>query len=374
MQEKYSRLDSLTSLRFFAAFGVFLLHYSEISGALSFPKLKIINTILAEGYVWVSFFFMLSGFILSYSYYSKKNIDSFSKFIFRRISKIYPIHLLMLILTIIFLFINGNSISIYNIFYNIFLIQSWNSDPSVYWGINAVSWSISDELFFYFLFIPLCRMRLKWLIFITFLILIIYLSIFIIHNESSYSKYALFFRWVFYISPAIRLIGFIAGILSFHAYEKIKLIKLDNYYNLMELSSIIIFSLFIYMSIHYNVNKLLRWDIYYTIPLSFIIISFSFQKGIISRILNNKIFVFLGNASFSLYMIHYLTIELILKFFTKKGTIDNILRIFIYLPFVSISVIFLASVVYLYFEKPANIYMFNKLINFSSRKKLVTIN
>ncbi|WP_041064256.1 acyltransferase family protein [Cohnella kolymensis] len=55
------------------------------------------------GYVGVSFFFVLSGFILFYNYHSQFTafkMPSIKRFYIARIAKIYPVHLLTLVLAI----------------------------------------------------------------------------------------------------------------------------------------------------------------------------------------------------------------------------------------------------------------------------------
>ncbi|EJH3465427.1 acyltransferase, partial [Escherichia coli] len=91
------RLNSLTSLRAFAALGVFFSHMAVIQNssnrdfASSFEYFKL-------GYSGVTFFFILSGFILTYSFtISLRNGNgSFVDFLAHRVFRIYPVHLLCL--------------------------------------------------------------------------------------------------------------------------------------------------------------------------------------------------------------------------------------------------------------------------------------
>ncbi|ERT14322.1 acyltransferase family protein [Photorhabdus temperata] len=88
-------LLSLTSLRFFAAFFVLLSHLGYLKDSDYFSWLFVYN-----GYIGVTFFFILSGFVLAYSYEEKMNRKEISKrnFFVARIARIYPLHILTFII------------------------------------------------------------------------------------------------------------------------------------------------------------------------------------------------------------------------------------------------------------------------------------
>lgn len=62
-------IKPLTSLRFFFALCVFVSHLSFLKGSEYYAN--IFETIFDEGFLGVSFFFILSGFILAYNYEDK---------------------------------------------------------------------------------------------------------------------------------------------------------------------------------------------------------------------------------------------------------------------------------------------------------------
>src|SRR5258705_9207014 len=87
-------LHALTSMRFVAAFMVIIFHMSSDApffAAVPWPLHSIIDC----GYVWVGFFFVLSGFILSYQYLDRVQSGRFSakEFLIARFARIYPGHL-----------------------------------------------------------------------------------------------------------------------------------------------------------------------------------------------------------------------------------------------------------------------------------------
>jgi peptidoglycan/LPS O-acetylase OafA/YrhL len=165
IQPSHPRLPALTSLRFFAAFHVLLFHtqaMGAVFGPLWFQKLSSI------GYVGVSFFFVLSGFILVYTYAGKPvNARDFWRARFARVYPAYAFALLLAMPFFIFTVQHANEIRIPFMAFEaahvkvaaaleILLLQAWVPPAALSW--NAVGWSLSVEAFFYLLF-PLLLVR-----------------------------------------------------------------------------------------------------------------------------------------------------------------------------------------------------------------------
>lgn len=111
----------------------------------------------------VSFFFMLSGFVLCHAH-GKEVTDSrfgHKRFIFRQLSKIYPLHIATLLATILIGIKAGIYPGIGNLALNVTLLQSWIPDPDIHFGFNSVSWFLSDIMFFYLMFPSLVRCTMK---------------------------------------------------------------------------------------------------------------------------------------------------------------------------------------------------------------------
>lgn len=85
-------INTLTSLRFFFALMVFGAHCYVVDSGFSTHVFK-------EGFVGVSFFFILSGFIIAYNYQKRMEERKVSKrqFWVARIARIYPLHVLTLL-------------------------------------------------------------------------------------------------------------------------------------------------------------------------------------------------------------------------------------------------------------------------------------
>lgn len=149
-----ARLHSLTGLRFVAAFLVFGFHVG-VNGLVDEGAAGAgMGWFFGQGAVGVSFFFLLSGFVLTWS---ARADDTVRRFWQRRIAKIYPNHLITWIAAFGAALVTGGAVSASVALPNLFLIQAWIPNEDIYFGMNAVSWSLACEIFFYALFPLLYR-------------------------------------------------------------------------------------------------------------------------------------------------------------------------------------------------------------------------
>jgi peptidoglycan/LPS O-acetylase OafA/YrhL len=98
-QPAISQLPSLTSLRGLAALWVVLFHYT----ALYFPRLDITghSSLIGKGYLAVDLFFMLSGLVMTHVYcraFCDSVKDNYRRFMVARIARLYPLHIVVLLL------------------------------------------------------------------------------------------------------------------------------------------------------------------------------------------------------------------------------------------------------------------------------------
>lgn len=143
-------LHSLTGLRFIAALLVLLFHAQQRTHDL--PDYG--RSPLSDGYLGVTFFFVLSGFILTWT---SSRGDTAPRFWARRAFRIYPVHLLTLLIATMLLACGAAGFwgPVPSFPTQLLLVQSW-APSHVPPGFNSPSWSLSDEAFFYLLF-PLWR-------------------------------------------------------------------------------------------------------------------------------------------------------------------------------------------------------------------------
>ncbi len=143
------RLDALTGLRWWAAFLVFCYHMLVFA-----PLPSIAAAFLQYGYFGVTFFFVLSGFVLTWS---ASPTVSTSTFYWRRFARIYPSHFVALLLAIpVFYSMSPDPsqtwvkpFDIGIIALSFFLLQGWSLDPVILFSGNPAAWTLTCEAFFY---------------------------------------------------------------------------------------------------------------------------------------------------------------------------------------------------------------------------------
>ena len=153
-------LPSLTGARWWAAVAVFVLHVLVFMPVYPFQKTELFANIhrfipMQLGSAGVTYFFVLSGFII---YWSNSQMTSVWRYVKRRVLKLYPTHLLTAVI-----FMVAASVPLSNLVVwlpNLLLIHTWVPNWTTLGGLNIPSWSLVAELFFYLsfpLFIPLVR-------------------------------------------------------------------------------------------------------------------------------------------------------------------------------------------------------------------------
>ncbi|WP_418310321.1 acyltransferase family protein, partial [Odoribacter laneus] len=117
----------------------------------------------------------------------------------------------------------------------------------------------------------------------------------------------------------------------------------------MEIISVLFFlSFYLFAS---EIPKVYRYSCYYWLPVAMVLISFSLQKGVLSRILSNRLLVTGGEISYSFYLIHLFVLLLYAEW--QKETNFKIAW-YISIPVLFCIIILLSLLSYRYFEKPMN--------------------
>jgi peptidoglycan/LPS O-acetylase OafA/YrhL len=160
---------ALTGLRGLAAWWVVAYHFREaLAGAIP----AFVTRFLDRGYLAVDLFFVLSGYVISLNYSSwfqpsSKPADGYRKFLALRLSRIYPVHILVLVLFLInplAVLLSSHHHSLGNMqlgYYALsyLLVQGWGLVDGPAWNVPA--WSISVEWIAYIVFPCISRASLS---------------------------------------------------------------------------------------------------------------------------------------------------------------------------------------------------------------------
>ena len=301
-------INTLTSLRFIFAMMVFGAHCYVIDNHFDIHFFK-------EGFVGVSFFFMLSGFIIAYNYQKKFSENKITKRTFwvARIARIYPLHWLTLLIAVAlgnYVIASGTIDWCKNFLASLTLTNAYIPKDNYFFSFNSPSWSLCCEQLFYICF-P-----------------------FLIAFTKDYRK----LLSTFLICAILSIVGmyFTPMITSSQG-------------SIIEIASIALFlSFYLYAA---EIPKVYRYSCYYWIPIAFILISFSLQKGMVSRLLSNRLLVIGGEISYSFYLIH---LFVLLSYAKWQKESDFHIDWYISIPLLFCVIILLSLLSYYYFEKPMN--------------------
>jgi peptidoglycan/LPS O-acetylase OafA/YrhL len=320
------RLDPLTSLRFFAAAMIVAYHSFKSFGLDGNGMLS--NIALEQG---VSCFFVLSGFIMSYAYPKFDGMKDILQFFVARVARMWPAHIATALLTIALLSLHVlqpiGAKSSWVTLANLAMVHGWILTQRCYFSINAPSWSISAEFFFYLCFPFLIY---KWgktgktkILFAVILVLCsIALATFFASQNTHTSTSAIFNRYL-YINPLARIIEFITGMWVFGIYKKMTPSRIskntDLQFTVLEilavsavLMEIVLVPLVVkFCLIHPYKNPFVYWFRYCGgAPLyAQLILALSIGRGAISRILCHPLLVKLGDLSYSVYLLHWIILS-----------------------------------------------------------------
>ena len=344
-------IKPLTSLRFIFALMVFTSHFCLID--ISDKTLSgFYNTLFPEGFMGVSFFFILSGFILALNYQERllSGQTTAGEFYIARVARIYPLHLFTLIcsMPLLYSIFVSQPVSFFaRLTLNTFLLQSFIPIRDFYFSFNIPSWSISCEMFFYLMFPLIIALLFRFKNAYKFiLVILVLLPVGILFCPDSIE------HGMFYVNPFFRITDFMIGILLYNVYEKHwlrGLFKTRLLSTVMELASLGIMVLF--MAYHKDVPEGYRYSCYYWIPMIVIIFVFSYQSGLVSTLLSNKVMVLLGEISYSFYLLHYLVIRYATALARKfQFAINDYIFILIILAIVLLGSYFTHKLI----EQPAN--------------------
>ncbi len=302
------RLDALTGLRFLAAAAVAVVHIPALANDTTLPPTP--RRFMAEGFAGVPFFFVLSGFVLAYSYHRRlasPTRGDLGRYLLARFARIWPVYLLTLAVLAFFPLVPPPTGG-WEVGANLLLLQMWLPAASPYPpGINPAAWSLSDEVFFYLclpLFVwaaakaPNLRRRWLWALAGAAWAAEFGLMLWQCSNMNPWTQYAM-------VSPFVRLADFVVGVLLGLDYVRHggDAPAAGRWrWTGLELGAVLAVGVAVAFS--NRLPLLVRLVGYYTPAFALVVAVFARQRGHLSRLLAGRVPLFLGESSYSFYLTH----------------------------------------------------------------------
>ncbi|PKV87825.1 acyltransferase [Streptomyces sp. TLI_146] len=317
LRPETTRLPSLTGLRFPAALLVFLNHTG-----LPFPGLRLLKDngttkdwfelTKNAGSLGVTFFFVLSGFVLTWSARARDTSPAFWR---RRFVKIYPNYVVTWVLAMV-LFASAYTPTRTAVA-NLFMVQVWVPKFDVFSSVNTPSWSLGCELVFYACFpllhhlfqrIPVERLK-YWIGGLTALVIATPAITYAVFPDKPYfpggeqlgAHATVTQYWFAYFLPPVRMVDFALGMLVALAVMK------GRWWNIgMLWSTVLLVGGYVLAS---HVPFLYSQRSTTIIPIVFLIAAAATAdvKGSFS-LFRNRTMVWLGEISFAFYLIHFIVL------------------------------------------------------------------
>lgn len=289
-----------------------LYHYHEGHG---YQHFRLFDVLVAKSYLWVEFFFALSGFVLIYVYAARVaelwTRAGYTKFLKARLARLYPLHLatLLIMLAMVIglraLAAWGGYASIYDLpgyhpatdftsfVANLFLVQAWHLFPHLTW--NGVAWFVSVEFFLCLVFPAFASVAQRGSITAFALIGGGFAVLFTLANTSGHGL-DITYDWGIVRGLADFSIG--AGMAML--YRRIQTFPAlnDAQVSIAQAIAVILLAYAIYNT---------GWshrpaDFWIVPPMMLLIVTLSFDRGIVARAFQNAAIRRLGEWSFAIYI------------------------------------------------------------------------
>jgi peptidoglycan/LPS O-acetylase OafA/YrhL len=323
-----SKILPLTSIRFFAAFYVLAYHI--------WPNLQFVTQgtfflrFLNLGYVSVSFFFFLSGYVLAFSYLNSDKPIQIRRFFTARFARLYPLLVATMLLDLphfaytqihIIHRTPGHLLAI--AINSLGVLAAWFPNLG---ALDPPNWSVSTEIFFYLLFPfigpPIWRMRGRslWLLAAALYAAGTLLVLGLLHLHTD--------RYVLAYNPVTHLYEFALGIctaklLLYLLADPVWKARLNRYSTALITSSALLFLCIPLFAIDIPETVLQHGLL---LPLyAVVLLSFSAGRTRLTHLLSAKWLVILGESSFALYLIHFPLIAIFRKLFLRNEIVGTLI-------------------------------------------------
>ncbi|MBI5935639.1 MAG: acyltransferase family protein [Chloroflexi bacterium] len=288
------KIDQLTSTRILASLLIVFHHL----GAMEIPVLAPLVSLAVYA---ISFFFVLSGFVMTIVYFHPDRPFSFRDFWVARISRIFPVYLFSFALTCIYYADVLSKLKWSEYLASAFLLQAWIPEYAL--TMNFPAWTLVVEMFFYLIFplvIYLFRRapasRLIWAS------LIVWIFIQALRQIIIHGSFAVHANFVPHF-PLFHMDAFLLGMAAGMWYLKVgRMLQLSQ-----RTISVIMFScLTFFLAMHFlgATQFFGSFHGFFSPLFAVIILMLTFDQSLVTRVLTWKPLVLLGESSYALYIIH----------------------------------------------------------------------
>ncbi|NIJ11212.1 peptidoglycan/LPS O-acetylase OafA/YrhL [Saccharomonospora amisosensis] len=305
----HARLPTLTGMRFLAALLVFVFHAATVFDYPDQQTAADVGWLTGKlAFLGVSFFFVLSGFVLSWS---ARAGDTAARFWRRRACKVYPNHLVTFLLAVALLLALHKPVTGW--WQNLLLIHAWFPDQTIFNSANVVSWSLACEAVFYLLFPVLHRWfgripssTLWWwasglVVVVLCMPLLAQALVPATGGDPTQPGSSLSQVWFLYIFPPVCLLQFMLGMIMASIVLSGRWIGLP-----LPLAAVLLaggYALALVVPYNFGVNAT-------TIVPVALVIAAAAVADVRGRatLLRGRVAVWLGEVSFAFYLVHYLVL------------------------------------------------------------------
>lgn len=312
-QPRSRNIRALTSVRFFAALYVALFHMVR-----PFEQWGRLSGFVTAGYTGVSFFFLLSGYILTYSHAHEPEVgpEFRKRFYFARFARIYPVYLL---LTLAAAYLDraqfAKHIHIAAFVADLAMVQTWSARMVSFFNVPA--WSVATEVFFYAVF-PFVLLKLRprtrargvmaiavfWL-----LAMVMPVVALIFYPAGAWHQEEGFFAFWVRRFPPFALPEFLAGVSLGWIFLRFRPGRRAA--SVMSIAGLLALLVTLYFADHLPSLMLCNGLL---IPLYALVLLGLSEDTLLARMLSGAPLVLLGEASYALYLTHFLFNDWVARF------------------------------------------------------------
>jgi len=293
-----ARFHALDSLRGVCALAVVLYHLHVVGSVTELPFFQSAD-------LFVDFFFVLSGFVITHAYGNRRDLD-FRKFFILRTFRLAPLHVVLLAAFILFEFVKwaawqkgfafnkepfSGMYAPSQILPNLLLIQAWTALTENL-SFNYPSWSISIEYYTYLIFAALLmfspvRRKFMWAG-------VALLGFVMLEQPPG----------LFSVYAYKGLSCFFAGALCHTAFQAAS-VRARPGFVLASVLEVCSFGLVVLvLSLPLPGKNLIA-----SLLFCAVVTLFAFDAGVVSKVLKENVFALLGRLSYSIYMTHVIILS-----------------------------------------------------------------